>query len=92
MTHEERLRAFDAAKVLDVLGDVFAELDSRYITAWRSSTDVETREDWWQRQRALADVKRELFGIVENAALREGGKDKALNAARNAAKKGVTHG
>lgn len=89
MTHEERLRAFDAAKVLDVLGGVFAELDSRYIAAWRASADAAGREDWWQRQRALADVKRELFGIVENAALREGGKDKALNAARNAAKKGV---
>ena len=92
MTHEERLRAFDAAKVLDVLGDVFSELDSRYIAAWRASADAAGREDWWQRQRALADVKRERFGIVENAALREGGKDKALNAARNAAKKGVTHG
>jgi hypothetical protein len=92
MTHEERLRAFDAAKVLDVLGDVFADLDSRYISAWRASADAAGREDWWQRQRALADVKRELFGRVENAALREGGKDKALNAARNAAKKGVTHG
>ena len=78
--------------MLDVLGDVFAELDSRYITAWRASADAAGREDWWQRQRALADVKRELFGIVENAALREGGKDKALNAARNAAKKGVNHG
>jgi hypothetical protein len=91
MTHEERLKAFDAAKVLDVLGDVFADIDARYVTAWRASLDRESRDDWWQRQKALQDVKRELFGIVENAALREGGKDKALNAARKAAK-GVTHG
>jgi hypothetical protein len=92
MTHEERQKAFDAAHVLEVLGDVFGVLDARYIAAWRTSPDAIARDDWWQRQRALTDVKRELFGIVENAALREGGKDKALNAARNAAKKGVTHG
>ena len=52
MTHEERMRAFDAAHVLEVLGDVFSELDSRYITAWRASADAAGREDWWQRQRA----------------------------------------
>ena len=92
MTHEERMRAFDAAKVLDVLGDVFAELDARYVAAWRSCSDAAARDDWWQRQRALSDLKRELFSMVENAALREGAKDKALNAARDAAKKGVTHG
>lgn len=89
MTHEERMKALDAAHVLDVLGPVFTELDGRYVAAWRSCKSAQEREDWWQRQRALQDVKRELFGIVENAALREGGKDKTLNAARRAAKKGV---
>ena len=89
MTHEERQKAFDAAHVLDVLTGVFAELDARYVAAWRSAADVQARDDWWQRQRVLTDVKRELFSIVENAALKECGKDKALNAARNAAKKGV---
>lgn len=88
MTQEERQRAFDAARVLDVLGFVFTALDERYVAAWRASTDAGKRDDWWQRQRALQDVKRELFGIVEDAALKERGKDKALNAALTAAKKG----
>lgn len=92
MTQEEHQKAFDAAHVLEVLADVFGELDARYIAAWRTCADAISRDDWWQRQRALTDVKRELFSIVENAALKEGGKDKALNAARNAAKKGVTYG
>lgn len=89
MTEKERKRAFEAAHVLDVLGDVFADLDARYVAAWKTSTDAIVREDWWQRQRALQDVKRELFGVVENAALKKHGKDEALNAARMAAKKGV---
>lgn len=89
MTQQERQKAFDAALVLDVLADVFEALDEKYVAAWKNSTDSVNRDDWWYRQRALQDVKRELFGVVENAALKEHGKDKALNAARLAAKKGV---
>lgn len=89
MTHEERQKAFDAAHVLDVLSAVFASLDEKYVAAWKNSSDAVNREDWWQRQRALQDVRRELFAQVENAALKEHGKDKALNAALLAAKRGI---
>ena len=88
MTHEERIDALEAGRILQsaVFLRAFDTLDARYVQAWRASTDNVKREDWWYKQRALAEVKKELFDTLQCAALQNGGKDETLNAALNAVK------
>ena len=88
MTHEERMDALEAGRVLQsrVFRQAFARLDARYVQAWRACADSVKREEWWHMQRALAAVKKELFDALQCAALREQGKDEVLNAALEAAK------
>lgn len=88
MTHEERMDALEAGRILQsaVFLRAFDTLDARYVQAWRASTDNVKREDWWYKQRALAEVKKELFDTLQCAALQNGGKDETLNAALKAVK------
>ena len=88
MTHEERLEALEAGRILQspVLQRVFDTLDARYVPAWRSRSASVKREDWWHMQRALAEVKKELFDTLQCAAVNEHGKDETLNAAVRAVK------
>ena len=88
MTHEERMDALEAGRVLQsrVFRQAFDRLDARYVQAWRACADSVKREEWWHMQRALAAVKKELFDALQCAALREQGKDEVLNAALEAAK------
>ena len=80
--------ALEAARILQsrVFCKAFERLDARYVKAWRMSTDSVKREDWWQMQRALFAVKKELFDELQCAALCAQGKDEVLNAALEAAK------
>ena len=88
MTHEERIEALEAGRILQspVFLRVFDTLDARYVQAWRASSDSVKRDDWWHMQRALEDVKREIFEILQCAAVNEDGKDETLNAAVKAVK------
>lgn len=88
MTHEERMDALEAGRVLQsrVFRQAFDRLDARYVQAWRACADSVKREEWWHMQRALAAVKKELFDALQCAAFREQGKDEVLNAALEAAK------
>ena len=88
MTHEERMDALEAGRILQsrVFRDAFDRLDARYVQAWRTCADGVKREDWWHMQRALFAVKKELFDELQCAALKEHGKDEVLNAALEAAK------
>ena len=86
MTFEERQRAFDAAHTLEVLSNVFAELDQKYVDSWRHSKESAQRDEFWHKQRVLVDVKRELLARVEDAAFKTRGKDKQIQAALMAAK------
>ena len=88
MTHEERLDALEAGRILQsvVFRRVFERLDARYVQAWRASTDSVKREDWWYMQWALAAVKKELFEELQCAAVSERGNDEILNAALKAVK------
>ena len=91
MTHEERMEALEAGRILQsaVFLRVFESLDARYVQAWRASSDSIKREDWWHKQRALADVKKEIFDTLQCAALQNGGKDETLNAAVKAVKENL---
>ena len=88
MTHEERMDALEAGRVLQsrVFRQAFDRLDARYVQAWRACADSVKREEWWHMQRALAAVKKEHFDALQCAALREQCKDEVLNAALEAAK------
>ena len=88
MTHEERQEALEAARILesDVFRSVFDKLEERYVQAWKSSGDAMKREDMWQAVRALESVRKEIFSMLQCAAVKEHGKDEALNAALLAAK------
>ena len=88
MTHEERMEALEAGRILQspVFLRVFDTLDARYVQAWRASSESVKRDDWWNMQRALAEVKKELFDILQCAAVNEYGKDETLNAAVKAVK------
>ena len=88
MTHEERMEALESGRILQsaVFLRAFDTLDARYVQAWRASTDNVKREDLWHMQRALAEVKKELFEILQCAAVKEHGKDETLNAAVSAVK------
>ena len=88
MTHEERQEALEAARILesDVFKSVFDRLEARYVQAWKSSGDSLKREDMWQAVRALESVRKEIFSMLQCAAVKAHGKDEALNAAMCAAK------
>ena len=88
VTHEERMEALEAGRILQssVFRKAFEQLDARCVQAWRNSSDSMRREDLWRMQRALADVKKELFDILQCAALKNSGKDETLNAAVSAVK------
>ena len=83
MTHEERMEALEAGRILqsEVFREAFTCLDARYVKAWRTCTDAVKREDWWYMQRALQEVRRELFSLLQGAAAGEKGEDDVLNAA-----------
>ena len=88
VTQEYRMEALEAGRRLQssVFRNAFEQLDARYVQAWRNSSDSMKREDLWRMQRALADVKKELFDILQCAALKNSGKDETLNAAVSAVK------
>ena len=83
MTHEERMEALEAGRILqsEVFLRAFDTLDARYLQAWRACADSVKRDDWWHMQRALEEVKKELFDTLQCAALQNNGKDETLNAA-----------
>ena len=88
MTYEERMEALEAGRILQssVFLRAFDTLDARYVQSWRACADSVKRDDWWHMQRALAEVKKELFDTLQCAALQNNGKDETLNAAVRAVK------
>ena len=87
MTKEEKQRALEAAKLLEspLLEDVLARMDANYIGQWRAADRQEMRERAWVLQHHLLTFKKELFNILQDAALKAEN-DKQLNAALSAVK------
>ena len=88
MTQEERQKALEAGRILksEVFREVFRRLDERCVGAWRGAKSAEEREECWRRQQSLESVRRELMGELQNAVLREQGRDARLNEALQGAK------
>ncbi|HIU17326.1 MAG TPA: hypothetical protein IAB01_02620 [Candidatus Avidesulfovibrio excrementigallinarum] len=92
MTADERQQALEAGRILrsGVFRAALDRLDARCVRAWRACADSAQRDMWWHRQCALAAIRRELFDVLQCAALRAQGKDTVLNAALQAAKQTIT--
>ena len=88
LSHEARQRALEAGHILasPVFHDAFAALDARYVAMWRGAQSAEERDRAWIMQRQLSALKKEIFDVLQCAAVKEQGKDKQLNAVLNAAR------
>ena len=72
MTNDEiRRRAESAQSVLnnDIFKEVFDELKAEYISKWENSTDLDTksREVYYNRVKAIQEVKREFIRLLNAA-------------------------
>lgn len=89
LTEDEKRTAHEAARILTspLFREVFEKLDARYVENWRGAKTPDDRERCWQRQTALADVQRELLGMVNDANCKAGGKDEGIKSALERAKR-----
>lgn len=91
---EQRKRALDAGMILNA--PIFAEtmdaLVDRAVEAWRAAKTPAEREEAWFLQRAVSLVKKELFNVLQCAAVRAEGKDKIVNEQVEKAKEKLTNG
>lgn len=92
LTEDEKRTAHEAARILmsPLFQKVFEQLDARYVENWRGAKTAEERERCWQRQAALADVQRELLGMVNDANCKAGGKDEGIKFALERAKRSLS--
>jgi len=81
MANDERKRALEAAHILN--SKVFAEaiegIQGRAVEMWRNGKTAQEREEAWHIQRAAALLQREIFNVLQCAAVNAGGKDEVLN-------------
>ena len=88
ITYEERQRALEAGRILSsqVLREAFEGIDARLVGKWRSCSCSDERDELWRMLQCLAAVRKELFDILEYAAVKARGRDEALNKALDTAK------
>ena len=79
---EKRKKALDAAAILN--SPVFAEavdsIKGRAVEMWQAAKTTQEREEAWHLQRACAVFYRELYNVLNCAAVNAQGKDEVLNA------------
>ena len=92
LTEDEKRTAHEAARILmsPLFQKVFEQLDAHYVENWRGAKTAEERERCWQRQAALADVQRELLGMVNDANCKAGGKDEGIKSALERVKRSLS--
>lgn len=87
MDDQER-RATDAGYILN--SAVFTETMDNIVDAavemWMAAKTPAEREEAWYMQRAVSIVKKQLFDVLQCAAVNAGGKNKAMNEAVKKAK------
>jgi hypothetical protein len=52
----------------DLIDSVIADLEAKYLSLWRTSNKVESREFYWHHVHALAEVAKELKQRLQNPA------------------------
>ena len=83
MANDERKRALEAAQILksSVFQDATDGIIARSVEAWRNAKTAQEREEAWHLQRAVAILQREIFNVLQCAAVNASGKDEVLNEA-----------
>ena len=78
---EKRKKALDAAAILNspVFADAVESIKGRAVEMWQAAKTPQEREEAWYLQRAVAVLYKEIFNILQCAAVNAGGKDEALN-------------
>ena len=85
---EKRKKALDAAAILNspVFADAVESIKGRAVEMWQAAKTPQEREEAWHLQRACAVFYKEIFNILQCAAVNAQGKDELLNAELNKAK------
>ena len=85
---EKRKKALDAAAILNspVFSDAVENIKGRAVEMWQTAKTAQEREEAWYLQRAMTVLYRELFNILQCAAVNANGKDETLNAELSKAK------
>ena len=88
---EKRRRALDAAAILNapVFTETLEDIQRRAVDAWRGAKTTQEREEAWYLQRAVHTIQREIFNVLQCAAVNAGGKDEVLNTELNKVKERV---
>jgi len=79
---EKRKKALDAAAILNspVFADAVDSIKGRAVEAWQAAKTTQEREEAWFLQRACAVFYKEIYNILNCAAVNAQGKDVVLNA------------
>lgn len=79
---EKRKKALDAAAILNspVFAEAVESIRGRAVEMWQAAKTTQEREEAWYLQRACAVFYRELYNILNCAAVNAQGKDETLNA------------
>ena len=78
---EKRKRALDAAAILNspVFAEAVESIKGRAVEMWQAAKTTQEREEAWHLQRACAVFYKEIYNILQCAAVNAGGKDETLN-------------
>ena len=78
---EKRKKALDAAAILNspVFADAVESIKGRAVEMWQAAKTTQEREEAWHLQRACAVFYKEIYNILQCAAVNAGGKDETLN-------------
>ena len=79
---EKRKRALDAAAILNspVFAEAVESIKGRAVEMWQAAKTTQEREEAWYLQRACAVFYKEIYNILNCAAVNAQGKDEVLNA------------
>ena len=79
---EKRKKALDAAAILNspVFAEAVESIKGRAVEMWQAAKTTQEREEAWYLQRAVAVVYKELYNVLNCAAVNAQGKDEVLNA------------
>ena len=79
---EKRKKALDAAAILNspVFAEAVESIKGRAVEMWQAAKTTQEREEAWYLQRACAVFYREIYNILNCAAVNAQGKDEVLNA------------
>ena len=79
---EKRKRALDAAAIINspVFAEAVESIKGRAVEMWQAAKTTQEREEAWYLQRACAVFYKEIYNILNCAAVNAQGKDEVLNA------------